>query len=150
MTGIRIKERVLRLAFLPQNERFSVSFAAFMVVLTGVGLFIDWTYKDGFYWFQRAGALLVLAGVELQYAKLTSLWKSELDKELAVPSVQERLERGRGISMLQEAANSERTRGLAMRLHRLVTEKSGKDVWAVVFIIVGTIIWAFGDLPFRV
>ena len=150
MIDIRFKERILRLAFLPQSERFSVSFAAFMVVLTGVGLYIDWIYKDGFYWFQRAGALLVLAGVELQYAKLTSLWKSELDNELAVPSVQERIRSGQGISTLQEAAASERTRGLAIRLHRLVTEKSGKDVWAVVFIIVGTIVWAFGDLPFRV
>ncbi|MCZ8133522.1 MAG: hypothetical protein O9248_00605 [Rhodobacteraceae bacterium] len=150
MAGTRIKERILRLAFLPQSERFSALFASLMVVLTVVGLCIDWAYKDGFYWFQRAGALLVLAGVELQYAKLTSLWRSELDKELAVPSVHERIKSGQGISMLQEAENSERTRGLALRLHRLVTEKSGKDVLAVVFIIAGTIIWAFGDLPFRV
>lgn len=121
-----------------------------MVFFTGISLYVDWMYKNDFYWFQRAGALLVLTGIELQYAKLTSLWKNELEKELAAISlVHERIKSGQGISMLQEAASSEQTRGLAIRLHCLVTEKSSKDVWAVMFIITGTMIWAFGDLPFR-
>ena len=144
-----MKAWIIRLAYIPQNERFSVFFASFMVLLAGIGLYLDWTLKDGFYWFQRTGALLVLAGVELQYAKLTSMWRSELDRELSVPTVQERISSGQGVSMLQEAKNSEATRGLAIRLHRLVTEKSAKDVWAVAFVIGGTIIWGFGDLPFR-
>lgn len=151
MTASAIKERIVRLSLLLQSERFSFTFATLMVILAFVCVYVDLTYKNDLYWFQRAGALLVLAGVELQYAKLASLWRNELDEELAVPSVQDRIKSGQGISMLQEATNSERTRGLAIRLHRLVTEKSGKeDVWAVVFIVAGTLIWAFGDLPFRV
>lgn len=144
-----MKAWILRIAYLPQSVRFSTFFASFMVALALVGLYLDWSLKDGYYWFQRAGALLVLAGVELQYAKLTSMWKEELGKELAVPSVAQRIASGQGVSMLQEAKTAEATRGLTVRLHKLVTEKSLKDVLAVVFLIVGTIVWGFGDLPFR-
>lgn len=140
---------ILRLAYVPQNEAFSVFFASFMVLLAVVGLVLDFSLEEDFYWFQRTGALLVLAGVELQYAKLTSMWKSELDSSLSVPTVQERIDSGQGVSMLEEAKTSEATRKLAMLLHRMVTEKSAKDVWAVAFVIVGTIVWGFGDLPFR-
>ena len=55
---------------------------------------------------------------------------------------------GQGVSMLQEAKTAKATRGLAVRLHRLVTEKSLKDVLSVVFLITGTIVWGFGDLQF--
>ncbi|WP_057972903.1 hypothetical protein [Lysobacter antibioticus] len=145
-----MKNLITRIAYIPQSERFSAFFAIFMVMLSLVGLWLDITLKDGFYWFQRTGALLVLAGVELQYAKLTSLWKNELGDELNAPTVRERLSSGQGISMLQEAQAAEATRGLAVRLHRIVTDKSMKDVAAVISLIIGTIIWAFGDLPFRI
>lgn len=144
-----MKAWIMRLAYVPQSERFSVFFASLVVLLAVVGLYIDVTLEDGFFWFQRTGALLVLAGVELQYAKLTSMWKSELDGALSVPTVQERIKTGQGVSMLDEAKTSEATRRLAIRLHRMVTEKSAKDVLAVAFVITGTIIWGFGDLPFR-
>ena len=144
-----MKAWILRIAYLPQSIRFSTFSASFMVVLAAGGLYLDWSLRDGYYWFQRAGALLVLAGVELQYAKLTNIWKEELGKELAVPSVAQRIASGEGVSMLQEAKTADATRGLAVRLHRLVTEKGLQDVLAVVFLIVGTIVWGFGDLPFR-
>ena len=145
-----MKEWIQRIAELPQNVLFSDLFAVFMVALSLGSLYLDWSLKDGYYWFQRSGALLVLAGVELQYAKLKSMWKDELGKELAIPSVMQRIASGQGVSMLQEAETAEVTRGLTVRLHRLITEKSPKDVLAVVFLIVGTIVWGFGDLPFRV
>jgi hypothetical protein len=148
--GAPMKIRILGIVELPQCVRFSGFFALFMVALALGGLYLDWSLKDDFYWFQRSGALLVLAGVELQYAKLKSMWKEGLEEALAIPSVAQRIASGQGVSLRQEAETADATRRLLVRLHMLVTEKSLKDVLAVVFLIVGTVVWGFGDLPFRI
>jgi hypothetical protein len=145
-----LKNVVQRFFYLPQSERFSVVFVILVACLALASLIADWVTHDTYYMFQRSGALLVLGGVELQYAKLTSTWKKQLDAEISKqPSVEQRISSGQGISMRDEAKSAERVRNLAVLLYELVAKKNAKDVWAVVCIIVGTIIWAYGDIPFR-
>lgn len=133
-----------------KSRKFSLFFLATVFVLTLASLIGDFLLPEKHYWFQRSGALIVLAGVELQYAKLVDLWNRALEGEMTVEPVESRIASGQGVSLLSTARESETTRKLAVRLHTLVTEKSPKDILAVACIIVGTIVWAYGDLPFKV
>lgn len=133
-----------------KSRRFSLFFLVTVLVLAIASLVGDFLLQDTDYWFQRSGALIVLAGVELQYAKLVDLWNRALQAEMNLEPVDSRIASGKGISLLGTAKESETTRNLAIRIHSLVTEKSPKDVLAVACIIIGTIIWAYGDLPFKV
>ncbi len=51
--------------------------------------------------------------------------------------------------MRELADESEKTRAFALRIHETVTSKSTKEITAVVFIILGTVIWGYGDYPFK-
>lgn len=132
-----------------KNERFSVAFTSLMVLLSGVSLYVDFASPNDMYWFQRSGALIVLAGVNLQYAKLITLWKKALEREMAIEPVESKIASGNGISMLTMAKESEQTRAFAIQIYDVVTEKSMKDVIAVLLIVFGTVMWAYGDSPFR-
>lgn len=132
-----------------KNERFSVIYTSLMVFLSGASLYVDFAAPNDVYWFQRSGALIVLAGVNLQYAKLVALWKKALERETAVEPVESRVASGQGISLLQTAKESETTRAFAIRIHDIVTEKSAKDGIAVFLIVFGTAMWGYGDLPFK-
>jgi hypothetical protein len=132
-----------------KNERFSIVFSATIIVVSAGSLLYDFFVLNEMYWFQRSGALLVLAGVELQYSKITALWKKAVERERAIEPVESRIESGKGIKMSELAEESERTRAFALRIHDTLTGKSAKEIVAVVFIITGTIVWAYGDIPFR-
>ena len=132
-----------------KDEKFSVLFTVSMVALALVAICVDLAAPNDKYWFQRSGALIALAGVELQYARLISTWQKAWQREMAIEPVESRLASGKGVSMLAMAKESVQTRDFAIRIHRIVTEKSRKDVVAVVLVVVGTIVWAYGDLPFR-
>lgn len=132
-----------------KNERFSVVFTSLMVLLSAVSLYVDFVSPNDTYWFQRSGALIVLAGVNLQYAKLITLWKKALEKEMTIEPVESRVASGQEIGMFQMAKESELTRAFSIRIHDIVTEKSMKDVIAVPLIVFGTAMWGYGDLPFK-
>jgi hypothetical protein len=55
--GAPMKKRILGIVELPQCVRFSGFFALFMVALALGGLYLDWSLKDDFYWFQRSGEI---------------------------------------------------------------------------------------------
>jgi hypothetical protein len=130
-------------------EKFPVQFTILMIVLSIAALIADFVLKDNTYWFQRSGAFLTLAGVELQYAKLLSIWRMQLTPVLSRDSVQARIASGKGVSLLETAQESEEAKNLAQSLYNIVTGKNVSDIWAVSLIIAGTIIWAFADLPFK-
>jgi hypothetical protein len=132
-----------------KNERFSVVFPSLMLFLSGVSLYVDFSASNDVYWFQRSGALIVLAGLSLQYAKLVALWKKALERETAVEPVESRVTSGQGIGLIQTAKESEATLAFAIRIHDIVTEKSAKDVIAIFHIVVGTTMWGYSDLPFK-
>jgi hypothetical protein len=138
----------MNLSFI-RNNRFPIFFTLAMLALTFVSLWWDITHKNEVYWFQRAGALVVLAGANLQYAKVVDLWKRALEVESNLPSVEERIASGQGISMSATAKETSETHAFAIRIHGMVTEKSRKDVLAILFILFGTVIWAYGDLLFK-
>ena len=133
----------------PEAEKFPAKFTALMIVFSVAALVADILLKDGTYWFQRSGALLTLAGIELQYAKLLSVWRLQLTPVLTRESVQARIASGKGVSSLDTAREAEEAKNLAQSLYNIVTGKSANDTWAVSLIIAGTIIWAFADLPFK-
>jgi hypothetical protein len=132
-----------------KNNRFTLFFTIATLVFAGVSFYWDLSHKNEVFWFQRSGALLVLAGANLQFAKLAELWKRALEAETKVPTVEEKIASGHGISMAATARESSATRDFAIRIHKMVTEKSRKDVLAVIFIVAGTVIWGYGDLPFK-
>ena len=88
-----------------RQYKFATVFITAIVVLAIVGLAWDLCGKDGYFWFQRSGALLCLAGLEAQYVKLLD----QVD--------------GKGPSSV-----------------------SWHDTLGMSLIIVGTLVWGFGDL----
>lgn len=131
------------------TERFSVVLTIIMLGLAAASLYADCSSPDDTYWFQRSRALIVLTGAALQYVKLVGLWNKALDREMSIEPVESRIASGKGIDMLSMANQSVQTREFAIRIHETLTEKSVLDVLAVVSIVAGTIIWAYGDLPFK-
>jgi hypothetical protein len=132
-----------------ENEKFSIFFTLVIVVLGISSLARDLMTPNETYWFQRSGALLVLAGVGLQYSRINALWQSEMNREKEIESVASRIESGNGINMKELAEESQKTRAFALRIFDTVTTKSIKEVIAVSLIVGGTIIWGYGDLPFK-
>jgi hypothetical protein len=120
-----------------------------MVAISLVSAYVDFSSSNDFFWFQRSGALIVLAGANLQYSKLVTLWKKAFEREMAIEPVESRIASGQGISMLAMAKESVQTRDFAIRIHDAVTEKSMKDVVAIFLIVLGTVVWGYGDLPFK-
>jgi len=126
-----------------------------MVAIAIISIYFDYQlYLDSIdnnesFWFQRSGALIVLAGVELQYSKLVNLWKKAFDQEMSLESVESKIGSGQGISMLEMAKDSVKTRDFTIRIHTVITEKSKKDTIAVLLMVIGTVVWAYGDLPFK-
>ena len=132
-----------------KTERFSVVFTGLMVVLSAISLYVDLSAPNDAYWFQRSGALIVLAGANLQYAKLVGLWKKAFEREMALEPVESRIASGKGLGILEMAKDSVQTRDFSIRIYETVTEKSMKDVIAVFFIVFATVIWGYGDIPFK-
>lgn len=132
-----------------KNEKFSIIFTATMILAGTISFAVDLLLENDLYWFQRSGALLVLAGVELQYSRLTILWQSAVNREREIEPVQYRIDSGKGINMKELAEESEKTRAFALRIFDAVTTKSTKEIIAITLIISGTFIWGYGDLPFR-
>lgn len=56
---------------------------------------------------------------------------------------------GDGISLIELSRESHETRNFVIRIFQIVTEKSLKDEFGVLFIIIGGAIWAYGDLIFK-
>ena len=121
-----------------------------MILVCTVSVAADLTVEQLRYWFQRSGALVVIAAMQLQYSKLVSLWKQAIATEQQIDPVVARLERDERISMKSAHDESAATRNFAVRLHGLLTQRDIRDVWATVFLIVGTLIWSYGDLPFAI
>ena len=131
------------------NEKFSIFFSSLMLIIFGASYYIDAFYPNDTYWFQRSGALIVLAAVQLQYSKISSLWEkaghymaipsSELD-----PETPEHVKRIGGMTSIEKT-----TLDLSVQNHEMITNKSYKDTIAVLMIILGTVVWAYGDIPFR-
>ena len=132
-----------------KNEKFSITFSFVILAASIASIIFDFLTPNDFYWFQRSGALIVLAGVELQYSNLMSVWKKAVEREKNIESVVSRIASAKGIGMKELAEESEKTRAFALRIHETVTSKSTKEVFAVAFIIAGTVIWGYGDLPFK-
>ena len=132
-----------------KNEKYLIFFSSLMVTIFGVSFYIDVFYINEIFWFQRSGALIVLAGVGLQYSKITSLWKkagffmvipsSELD-----PDSPEYNKKIGGMSAIEK-----KTLDMSECNNELITKKSIKDTIAVAMILIGTLVWAYGDIPFN-
>ena len=85
--------------------RFAAAFICSTVLFGVIGLIWDLGVQDGYYWFQRSGALLSLAGLEAQHVKLMSSPDAGMQGTVGWP-----------------------------------------DVLGMTLIVVGTVIWGFGDL----
>ena len=129
-----------------EGDKHARNFCWLMVALAVVSMAVDLWENDQTYLFARAGALLTIAGVNLQYVKLIQLWDTTLKGQITRPPVEERIASGSGVELGDAARQAEEAQNLARSLHGLVTEKSLKDVLAIRFIVFGTLIWAYGDL----
>ncbi|SDK68621.1 hypothetical protein [Microbulbifer yueqingensis] len=132
-----------------KSGRFSAVFAGVIVAISALSLIVDLMGSAGIYWFQRSGALIVLAGVELQYAKLTSLWQRAVGDDTREKTSRDGELQGRAVDIKGVKANSEELRAFALRLHGGNRQNSATENVAFVFIILGTLIWGYGDVPFR-
>lgn len=120
-----------------------------LILLSLGSLFLDLFAFAPTNWFQRSGALLILAGIQLQFSKLVGTWRAAIAKEEPALTVDERLARGMKVSMHGEADQSARTRNFALELHRLLTARSKEDIGALALILIGTVVSSYGDIPFR-
>lgn len=99
-------------------------------------------------WFSRSGALLVLTGALLEYQKLLKLWSSAKHVEQSLESVASRIKRGTGVGLKETAEESVQTRDFAIRIYDVLTKKDKTEVCAVIMVVLGTLVWAYGDIPF--
>lgn len=139
-----------------RKEKFSIFLTILTVAICVVSFLADIFSTEAIYWFQRSGALIVLAGVELQYSRLNSVHIPAtiyytIPSSVLDPDIQQFQKENYGISDIEKtsldiAANSQE---IATETSALVTKKMLKDSIAILLIVIGTAIWAYGDLPFK-
>ncbi|ELK1818476.1 hypothetical protein RUV71_003663 [Vibrio cholerae] len=132
-----------------KNNKFSIFFSTTMILIAAVSIIVDYFFYDGNNWFQRAGALIVLAGAELQYSEILNNWDNAKKREKEIPSFEEKVAEGKGIDMKGVYQDLHKTRKFALEIHGYVTDKSVKQTIAIIFIVIGTVVWGYGDLPFK-
>lgn len=131
------------------KNRFTIFFTLVMVSIAGVSFIADLFFYDECNWFQRAGALIVLAGAGLQYSSISNNWKKASHREQKMLNLQNKISVGKGISLSDLYDKLEKTRNFSVEIHEIITEKSFKQVIAIILIVTGTVIWAYGDIPFK-
>ena len=132
-----------------RKEGISICILALFFIITAASFYVDLTNPNDKFWFQRSGALITVAGVWFQYMKIVSTWKQAFENEINHMPTKESLESGQGLWMSDMAKEGWRTRDFVKRIHSIVTAKSPKDVISILLVVSGTLIWAYGDLPFR-
>ncbi|MBE4008478.1 hypothetical protein HJ134_23035 [Vibrio parahaemolyticus] len=120
----------------------------FSVVIAVVSFVVDYKFDCETYWFTRSGALIALSGALLEYSKLMKLWASSKQNEQSLESVSTRIKKGSGVGLKEVAEESVQTRDFAIRIYNVLTNKDKVDVYALIMAISGTLIWAYGDIPF--
>lgn len=120
----------------------------FSLVISILSFYLDFNYKCETYWFPRAGALLALSGAILEFSKLMKLWGLSKQTEQSIESVESRIDRGAGIGMRELATESVHTRNFTIRIYNVLTQKDITDKYAFILVVAGTVIWAYGDIPF--
>jgi hypothetical protein len=131
------------------NNKFSIAFSLLVILIAIASIFVDSYCYDGNHWFQRAGALIVLAGAELQYSAILINWANAKSREKEIPGFDEKIAEGKSITFSGMYEDLVKTRNFALEIHGLITEKSSKQTFAILFIVIGTIVWGYGDLPFK-
>ncbi|UIP30292.1 hypothetical protein [Photobacterium sp. TLY01] len=132
-----------------KNNRFSVSFSFLMILIAVISLIADFITSNPNFWFQRSGALIVLAGAELQYSSILSNWAKAKSREKEMLELEAKIAQGNGISMSGIYQELAKTRNFSIEIHELITQKSQKQSVAIFFIVLGTVIWGYGDMPFK-
>ncbi len=130
------------------NNRFSIVFTLIIIAIAIVSFIADFFFYDGSNWFQRAGALVVLAGAELQYSSIAKNWQKAKNREKEMLNLEDKISEGKGISMTDIYADLAKTRNFSVEIHEIITEKSLKQVIAIILIVSGTLIWGYGDMFF--
>ena len=131
------------------GQRRSNALFLFLIAAPAISLAFDIGQDAPTNWFQRSGAFLILAGIQLQFSRLQQTWSRALQRERKLPSVAERMEQGHLVSLIDSAEQAVATRNFAVELHGLLTTRSPKDTWSLVLILVGTAVSSYGDIPFR-
>ena len=132
-----------------KNNKFSILFNLLIILIAIASIIIDSCFYDGNHWFQRAGALIVLAGAGLQYSAILTNWEKAKSREKEMLGFDEKVAEGKGIGMKEVYEDLAKTRNFALEIHGLITEKSSKQTFAILFIVIGTVVWGYGDLPFK-
>lgn len=132
-----------------KTEWFSILFSLTIISISIASAGYDLYSPNETYWFQRSGALVVLAGVELQYSAITALWPKNLESVAESSGRTSPMVAGQGFDIRGLAEGSERTRMFAPRVHDTVSRGRCKETFAVGLIVVGTMIWGYGDLSFK-
>jgi hypothetical protein len=132
-----------------KNNWFSISFSVLMILVAIISLIADFLASGQNFWFQRSGALIVLAGAELQYSSILSNWAKAKSRETEMLELEAELAKGNGIKMTEIYQQLAKTRNFSIEIHELITQKSQKQSVAIFFIILGTVIWGYGDMPFN-
>jgi hypothetical protein len=132
-----------------KNSKFSILFSLLVMLIAIASIVVDLCFYDGNHWFQRAGALIVLAGAALQYSAILTTWANAKSREKDMLGFDEKIAGGKGIGVKEVYEDLAETRKFALEIHGLITEKSSKQTFALLFIVVGTIFWGHGDLPFK-
>lgn len=132
-----------------KNNKLSIVFSLLVILVAIASIIVDLYFYDGAHWFQRAGALIVLAGAGLQYSAILTNWSNAKSREKEMLGFDEKIAAGKGVGVKEMYEDLAKTRNFSLEIHGLITEKSNKQTFAILFIIIGTVIWGYGDLPFK-
>ncbi|HHQ4482492.1 hypothetical protein ACET8J_04395 [Aeromonas veronii] len=133
-----------------RDEWRSICGLTLIFLITAVSLYTDLAFPNDKYWFQRSGALITIASVWFQYQKIANSWAQAFENEINNIPTKTSSESGQGISMRAMAQEGWDSRDFIKRIHNMITAKSKKDVISLLLVVAGTLIWAYGDLPFRI
>ena len=112
-----------------KREKFSLYFTSAMLLIGIASILMDFIFPNDSYWFQRSGAMIVLAGVESQYTIF--------------------INRNKKLLFIKPPNTHNIFLIFLSKIKNMFSQYCKKDIFAIWLIVSGTVIWAYGDLPFK-
>lgn len=127
-----------------EKYKLEYSYLILSVVFAGVSFYIDWQSVSETTWFSRSGAIVVLAAAFVEFRLSKFLYddvfnslKKTARKQAGMPAISDnKIVQGNIESnLIEKPIMPESRKTLINYTHTLI--------------IIGTLIWAYGDLPFK-
>ena len=105
-----------------KEYKIEIILLIFSFLIVFISFFLSLSYENKFLWFQRSGSIMVLFGIIIEY-KLNNIFIKNFNKKMNI-----------GIHKNKPI------------LHKNKKEYNNVEKITHIFLIIGTLIWGYGDL----